>query len=390
MSRDGKGTAIPKYIADYSVLDLETTGVYVSSAKIIEISALKVRNGKIIGEYNQLINPECHIPAGATAVNNITDDMVQDAPVLEMVIDDFLDFVGNDVILGYNNAGFDMNLIYDKVLELRGKIFGNDYVDLMHAARRVLVELENHKLETVSKYYNLDTTGEHRALKDCQLTKECYEKINQQYGDEAFRSRSSRGGRSHIQHFSAETKALQTLQKCLEDIIADGQVTVAELFFLTQWMTDNRDLQGNYPFDRVFDSLDRVWADGKVTEEELVELQTLFSEFVDPVKSQSCHEIIRSLKEKHVCITGDFDFGSRKEVFALIENAGGIIDKNVKKATNYLVVGSKGSDAWKTGNYGEKIQKAMEYNSKGMEIKIVEEAEFIPAAQYLIDHPDEC
>lgn len=387
--REGKGSSVPRYLSDYCVLDLETTGVFVTSAEIIEISAIRVRGGNVVAEFSQLVNPGCKIPAAATAVNNITDVMVKDAPLLKEVIDDFLAFVGTDVILGYNNAGFDMNLVYDKVMFLRGKAFGNDYIDLMHAARRTLPELENHKLETLSKYYGLDTKGEHRALKDCYLTKDCYEKLYGQFGDAAFRSKSYSEG-SRGQHYSSETKALQMLQEFLEEIIADGQVTATEFFSLTQWMTEHRDLQGCFPFDRVFDALDRVLADGKVTPEELLELQDIFSDFVDPVKSQGCHEEVQTLKGKHVCITGDFNLGSRSEVFELIEAAGGIIDKNVKKATDYVVVGANGSDAWKTGNYGGKILKAMEYNAKGTNIKIIEEDVFVPAVQYLIEHPEAC
>ncbi|MCQ2549977.1 MAG: hypothetical protein MJ134_08040 [Lachnospiraceae bacterium] len=387
--REGKGSSVPRYLSDYCVLDLETTGVFVTSAEIIEISAIRVRGGNVVAEFSQLVNPGCKIPAAATAVNNITDVMVKDAPLLKEVIDDFLAFVGADVILGYNNAGFDMNLVYDKVMFLRGKAFGNDYIDLMHAARRTLPELENHKLETLSKYYGLDTKGEHRALKDCYLTKDCYEKLNSQFGDAAFRSKSYSEG-SRGQHYSSETKALQMLQEFLEEIIADGQVTATEFFSLTHWMTEHRDLQGCFPFDRVFDALDRVLADGKVTPEELLELQDIFSDFVDPVKSQGCHEEVQTLKGKHVCITGDFNLGSRSEVFELIEAAGGIIDKNVKKATDYVVVGANGSDAWKTGNYGGKILKAMEYNAKGTNIKIIEEDVFVPAVQYLIEHPEAC
>lgn len=389
MSREGKGSGVSKYVSDYCVVDLETTSVFVSSTSIIEISALKVRNHDVVDEFSVLINPECAIPADATAVNNITDDMVKDAPLLDDVIDDFLAFVGDDVIVGYNNAGFDMNIIYDKVQSLRGKIFANDYIDLLYAFRRAMPELENHRLETISKYYGLDTTGEHRALKDCYLTKDCYDRLFAELGDAAFARKAKKSGRSHAQHFTVETKALRQLQNFLEDIIADGKVSAAEFFGLIQWMAEHRDLRGNYPFDRVFNALDKVLADGRVTSEELEEIQILFSEFVDPVKSQGHHGEIRTLRGMHVVITGDFDYGDRRAVTTLIENAGGIIDTGVKKATNYVVVGAQGSDAWKAGNYGGKIQKAMEYNEKGMDIKIVEEKDFVPAALHLIEHSDE-
>ncbi|MCC8150063.1 MAG: hypothetical protein LIO96_00985 [Lachnospiraceae bacterium] len=356
---------------------LRNHGIYIRSAKIIEISAIKVRNNVVVDEYSTLVNPACHIPEEASKVNHITDDMVKDAPSMDAVIDDFMSFIGGDVIIGYNNAAFDMNLIYDYLTEYREVSFRNNYIDILHVARRCLTMLNDHKLGTISKYYSLNTTGEHRALKDCYLTKDCYDRLCTEYGDNAFRKGTTRKG-SYTIHYTAETLALQELQNVLESIIEDGNVSLTEFTFLKGWMENHRDLQGNYPFDRVFNALDNVLEDGKVTSDELEELQILFTEFVDPVSCRSCHEEITSLYEQHVCVTGDFDYGNRSDVCKLIEEVGGIIDKSVKKATNYVVVGSKGSDNWKTGNYGSKIQKAMELSDKGLDIKIIEEKDFIP------------
>ncbi len=393
MDRQGKGHAVHTHVDDYCVVDLETTEAFVSTAKIIEISVIRVRKGQVVNEYSTLVNPMCHIPSGATAVNHITDDMVKDAPVWDQVIDTFIEFVGNDVVVGYNNAGFDMNIIYDAMLELRGTIFTNNYIDILHSARKCLPELENHRLETVSKHYSLDTTGEHRALKDCYLTKDVYDRLFLDYGDEAFirRKDSHHTHTTHSHHprhihHTPETLALQTLQILLQNIIDDGKVTLEEFNELKIWMADHRDLQVNYPFDRVFNALDKVLEDGKVEPEELDELQVLFSEFVDPVKCRGCHDEICSIYGKHIVVTGDFEYGSRLEVCALIESAGGIIDKGVKKSTDYVVVGMKGSENWKTGNYGSKIQKAMELKDKGSTIEIVEECEFIPAINLIIEN----
>lgn len=380
--REGKGHSIDKYVADYCVVDLETTGVFLSDLEIVEISAIKVRDGNVVDEYSTLVNPECHIPETATAVNNITDEMVANAPVLSDVIDGFMSFVGTDVIVGYNNAGFDNNVIYDKLMATRGKPFTNNYIDVMHAARRSISDIEDYKLATLSDYYHLDTVGEHRALKDCYLTKACYEGLYAQFGDVAFKKSRPAGVRTV--HYSVESQALQTLQTLLEGITEDGRVTVTEFVLLRGWMEDHISLRGNYPFDRVYSAMDKVLADGVVEPEELQELQELFAESADPVSSHSCHDQVCSLDGMHVVVTGDFDFGTRAEVFALIARAGGINDKSVTQKTNYLVVGAKGSDAWKTGNYGGKIQKAMEYNEKkGKDIKIVEEHDFIPAAREL-------
>lgn len=186
MGRECKGHGHRAHAENYCVVDLETTGIYVSSAKIIEISAIKVRRNKVVDEFSTLVNPHCHIPAAATAVNHITDRMVRDAPDLTDVLDSFFSFVDSDIIVGYNNAGFDLNILYDARIALRGKPFINNYIDVLYASRRCLKDIENHRLETVSRYYGLDTTGEHRALKDCYLTKMVYDKIFEVYGDRAF------------------------------------------------------------------------------------------------------------------------------------------------------------------------------------------------------------
>ena len=112
MDRIYKGCRVNGHADDYCVVDLETTGIFVRSAKIIEISAVRVRSNQITDRYSRLVNPGCPIPPEASAVNHISDEMVKDCPCLEEVIDSFAEFVGDDVIMGYNNAGFDMNLLY--------------------------------------------------------------------------------------------------------------------------------------------------------------------------------------------------------------------------------------------------------------------------------------
>ena len=143
MNRNAKGHSVHEHVDNYCIVDLETTGIFVSSARIIEISALKIRNNEIVDEFSTLINPGCPIPADATAINNITNEMVKDSPSIDEVLDSFIAFIGNDVIVGYNNAGFDMNLIYDVLDELRGTAFSNNYIDLLHASRRCILEAEN-------------------------------------------------------------------------------------------------------------------------------------------------------------------------------------------------------------------------------------------------------
>ena len=103
-----KGTLINKYTPDYVIFDLETTGISPNYDEVIEISALKVKGGKVVDEFNTLVNPGRKIPFGATKVNGITNAMVAEAPAFSHVLAEFLDFAEGLVLVGHNIARFDM------------------------------------------------------------------------------------------------------------------------------------------------------------------------------------------------------------------------------------------------------------------------------------------
>ena len=392
-NRKFKGSSVNRHVDDYCIVDLETTGLSLCSASIIEISALKVRNNQVVDEFSTLVNPQYPIPACATEINHITNEMVESAPLLVDVIDDFLEFVGDDIILGYNNASFDMNLIYDSVKELRVKAFANDYLDMLYAVRRSLSnKLENAKLGTVCKYYGFDTADEHRALKDCYLTKACYDKLYMEFGNDAFKNRrrnmdySCGKGKQH----SKGTLELQKLIDYLEEIIPNEELTFTldKVNSIFLWLDEHDDLLGKYPFDILSNAVNDFLEDGSITEQKQENLKNVLAEIVDPVEANAYHGQIMPLTGKQVCLTGEFEYGLKKDVEKLIKDAGGVIDKSIKKATDYLVVGTRRSTAWKAGNYGEKIQKAVKLQGENGNIKIVKEADFIPKIKNLIKHPD--
>lgn len=107
-----KGKQRREYVPDYVLYDLETTGISSLYDEVIEISAVKVRNGKIVDEFSELVNPGRPIPYAASSVNNISDKMVENARSFEKVLPEFLAFAGDDVLAGHNIAGFDMKFLY--------------------------------------------------------------------------------------------------------------------------------------------------------------------------------------------------------------------------------------------------------------------------------------
>ncbi len=172
-----KGKRLVKYVPDYVVFDLETTGVNVIKDDIIEISAVKVLGGKVADTFSTLVNPGRPIPYYATQVNGITDEMVEDAPDIREALADFLAFAGDAVLVGHNIQSFDLNFVSNAAEGLFGKTVENDYIDTLHMARSCLPELSHHKLVDVASYFHISAEGAHRALNDCIMNQKCYEEL---------------------------------------------------------------------------------------------------------------------------------------------------------------------------------------------------------------------
>ncbi len=168
---------IDDYRPDYVVFDLETTGISYKKDQIIEISALKVRGGKVLDEFSTLVNPKCPIPYQATQVNNISDEMVSNAPVIAEILPDFLKFVGDDILLGQNIQRFDLRFIYRDCDAMGIETPDNDYIDTLPLARTCLPQLSHHSLSDIAGYFGISTEGAHRALADCHMTHKVYEKM---------------------------------------------------------------------------------------------------------------------------------------------------------------------------------------------------------------------
>lgn len=171
------GVEINAYVPDYVMFDLETTGISWKKDAVIEISALKVREGKTVEEFSSLVNPRRPIPAEASQVNHITDDMVAEAPYFEEVLARFLDFIGEDVLAGHNIRSFDLKFLKRDIRVFYGGKLDNSYVDTLVLARTALPQLSSRSLESLARYYGFSTEGAHRALNDCRINKLVYEKL---------------------------------------------------------------------------------------------------------------------------------------------------------------------------------------------------------------------
>lgn len=170
-----QGKNLNRYVPDYVLFDLETTGISCTSDDVIEISAVKVRDGQLVDSFSSLVNPGRPIPYAASQVNNITDDMVADAPTMEEILPAFLSFFGDDVLVGHNIERFDLRFLNRDCMVRFGRVPGNDYVDTLRFARCRLAGLPSYRLTALAEHYSLSTFGAHRALNDCRMNQQVFE-----------------------------------------------------------------------------------------------------------------------------------------------------------------------------------------------------------------------
>jgi len=172
-----KGKQLIKYVPDYVVYDLETTGTSSNYDDVIEISAVKVRNGQLVDEFSELVNPGKPIPYAASMVNHISDEMVAEAPSFDLVLPRFLAFVQEDVLVGHNIHSFDMKFLYRDCEKYFGQTLTNDYVDTLKLAKICFPDWKHRRLGDLAAYYGISTSGAHRALADCRMNQSVFERM---------------------------------------------------------------------------------------------------------------------------------------------------------------------------------------------------------------------
>ena len=171
------GDAVIGFPADYTVLDLETTGLNPTSDLIIEFAAVKVRGNKVVDTFQSLCDPGFPIPPQIEMITGITSEMVRFAPNPRSVLPDFLDFVGADFVIGHNVL-FDVRFIAASNGE-----FKNTYIDTMKIFRKLHPNLLHHRLSDMVDFYNQKNESAHRALSDCHATYGCFEAMNKEVNE---------------------------------------------------------------------------------------------------------------------------------------------------------------------------------------------------------------
>lgn len=158
---------------NYCVIDIETTGLSSSNNEIIELCALRIRNNILTDSFTTLVKPNSYINSFISKLTGITNQMTKSAPTIEDILIKYLEFIGNDIVIGHN-VTFDIGFINDKSLKCYNKSFSNNYIDTCKMSKKIC-PIERHKLNCVAEYYNIDASGHHRAKQDCIMTYKIYD-----------------------------------------------------------------------------------------------------------------------------------------------------------------------------------------------------------------------
>lgn len=149
----------------YIILDLETTDKEIDSCGIVEIAAIRVKNGIKVDEIQSLINPEMAISKGAESVHNISDKDVKDAPKISEFWPEFLIFIGDELIIAHNGYSFDFAILDRFSKKISGSKLVNIKLDSLAMAQALFPDQSN-SIDALVDKFKLDAGTRHRALDD--------------------------------------------------------------------------------------------------------------------------------------------------------------------------------------------------------------------------------
>ncbi len=185
MGEKEAGKSLVALPLNYTVVDTETTGLSAGGSQLIEVSALRVRNGEVVETFSSLVRPdlqeavwkgewqECYVDDFITGLTGITNEMLEIAPFPQEVLPNYFGFLGEDILLGHNTP-FDIGFLQAASEKYLEKSFLNDYLDTLRFSRKLMPQLPHHRLSDLAMAFGVSYEGAHRSEVDCRITHACY------------------------------------------------------------------------------------------------------------------------------------------------------------------------------------------------------------------------
>lgn len=328
-SKRNKGNSLLDFPQNYTVIDIETTGLDPNFDSIIEIAAIKVVNNSIESTFSSLVKPpvieydeeydDCnflsdddghkyyYVDDYISKLTHITNEMLDTAPEAKDVLNDFVNFISDDILVGHN-VNFDINFLYDNLLNYWDYKLTNDFIDTLRLCRRLHKELPHHRLSDMVEFYKIDTSSAaHRALSDCETTNKLFERLHD----------------SMLEQFESLDNFKLSFKRKRKTIDVNSITTSNENF-----------------------------------------------------------NTLHPLYQKVCCFTGKLEKLQRKDAMQLVVDLGGIVANSITKKTNYLILGNNDYCPTIKDGKSSKQKKAEKLKLSGQDIDIISENTFYEMLNY--------
>lgn len=359
----------------YIVFDVETPNSF--NDRMSAIGVAVAEDGRIKEEFYTLVNPETHFDPFNIELTGITPEMTEGAPNFAELWTKIEPMMDGGLLVAHN-APFDMSVLAKCLnaygLEWRHYAY---YACTCQMSKKILVDAPNHKLNTLSEYLNIPL-DHHNAGSDSRACAEIllYCLAHGADRDAFLRSydlKQIRTTRARCIEASLAERKLTELQKKLKNIVNGGGASGHEAEGLRDWMEENSFLRGSVPFDKLFFAAEQALYSGGLEPEEGREIKKLFVRETGAAGGR-CEEHT-PLTGKNCVLTGEFAYGDRGRVQARLAGMGAVVQNNVTRRTDFVIVGGYGSGAWTVGACGSKVKRALEMSAKGHHIRVLKESE---------------
>lgn len=381
-----KSYSIPGTGENYNVVDVETPNS--NNDRICSISISRVCNTSILWTKSYMVNPEVPFCKRNESLTGITQEMVRNSPTFPQLWDEIKPYLQEGIFVAHN-ARFDLNVLHKCLWDYGVTHEPVCYIDTMELAQTAFPGLPHYGLHDICKLMNIplkhhcaDSDGLACAsiLTHCigngievGSYKHTFEPNKRNY--EKKRTQSF-----HSAHVSANTLQMNTLLCLVKSVCKDGQVTEDEVAQLHSWIDEHQELAKEFPYALIQSSIEESLSDGVLDSLELQQLFETFLFLLDPLGwACPCNSV--DFTNTLVCLSGNFDYGTKSDVESLLKSMGATVHPRVVSKLNYLIVGNQASEEWSFGQYGHKIKQAIQLQMKGNPIKILKEADFMAVLQ---------
>lgn len=364
--------------------DVETPNC--QNNKICAIGLSIIENGEIVYSQDYLVNPECNFDTRNIQIHGIQPRDVRDAPSFPQIWEKISTLFRSNLVAAHN-ASFDLCVLRKTLQAYQISESILYYVDTMTIAQSAIPEAKNYRLPTLCDWFGLPLNN-HNAGSDSDACAKLLciflksgAKLDSYITSYDLSVVNTPAVTCKPHRISATNQSLLTLNNILSSITCDGVLVETEVEYLQKWMDDNKELQGNYPYDKIYATLSAALADGVLEKSELESMLQLFKHVANPVQESSCDCQKLRISGKNICLSGEFDIGSKADVSENLIAHGACIQNSVTQKTDILLVGGHGSSALCAGNYGTKVKKALQMQEKGSKILLVREADLFASLE---------